>query len=1378
MFSLYQDTNDHVPEFERYEYRFQLSEDSSVGTKIGQLKAYDLDRDSNGTVKFDLIKSFDDTFKLDSRTGELFLMKKLDKECDKERYVLKAQVSDLDNKVNDKLATIKIDLSAVNHNKLVWLDQHQSISSYMKQQCNGSVSSNKIEQFRISSHSRISTVVTKIRALDMDRWNSTIHYTIKHIQVQSNGQFIDYETGKELFNINSGGLITTKQLFVGDQNQVYRLAIEAVDSKGLKTDQLKWIEIIVKPTTANKAQDKALKSNSDVEYIEIESLSAGQAVGPVIDLKHFKHADNQQVLSGCDTFYLNSASDDIDLPFTLNISDTKINLVSLTDSFEATRLTVYFKDCSLSLSTGNQSTKNSQKLLTFEIELKEKQTKDLPFDCLRRQLKSTEFGEELMQINLDLNQETSYEKSIDLFDFKRCSTIQPNQQFKLSTIRNESIKLLNQLKLNSDLVLQLWIDDDQLPYDQELLLNIQALNGEFGDANLDDILMNFVFNRRTDFNLNNLKVINEKDGELMFDENCCSKGEIIHQILLNSDLGETNEVRFKFANNRTEYELFRIDNNGLLSLTSEFDYETQSVYDLNILIEVNELQLSSSKLVKQLDHSVKIVINDVNDEIPKLNQQELEIEFAESTPIGSLLTRIKATDRDQMDTNLTYLIPDGYQYKKTFELNSKTGELRLKSTLDRERIANYRIPIVVFDSDYQHDQAFLNLKVIDINDNKPLFKQLESTVVIPENLPINTPVYTFIASDEDESNQLSYDLINCNSCPFKLDSRTGQLTTKDKIDFETTSSYNLTVSVTDGQYSSNCNLLIRIKNLNDNAPTLELNEITIDLDQVRPNEQFYDIVTLKASDLDRNAKLYYSINLETSDANHFTMNSTSGQLTINQAVLDELLKKKLTNRLNEKSITVEFDVQVIDITEYNVLSATGRIRIRFDGSKYLAELRDELVELSRERIKFSQYPIVLELNEQFLNKKLSEYLVSSQANDVVFELVNQTSDFEKQFSLSSAGEFSLRQSLKNRNYECFVLAKSRQYGETLNLIQFTRMPIIHTPTQLRKFSFELNLEENLDAGQRLIQLEERVNIYLKSDHHFKLIYSSVNPDWFHLDARTGLLRTAVRFDYEKHPSKIELIVLASLPDSYNNLMLFNLSINLINVNDNGLIFNHPIIYTAINESLPKDTFVCKLASIDLDSLDGQSTTYHIVEGNRDQAFKIVDNSIYTNVVLDREIRESYTLFIFANDALHHSPLHHSSLHAKQAKSNSLKYQTVEIAVLDINDNLPYLASNQELSITTDNTASQLVGTLNSNDVDAYPLMLTYELAKDSNYEFNRQLFDLNQFTGEIRLRNKIKPNDSLVGNGFIDYENPLREFNFNVIASDSLHQGRFLLKTF
>lgn len=239
-----------------------------------------------------------------------------------------------------------------------------------------------------------------------------------------------------------------------------------------------------------------------------------------------------------------------------------------------------------------------------------------------------------------------------------------------------------------------------------------------------------------------------------------------------------------------------------------------------------------------------------------------------------------------------------------------------------------------------------------------------------------------------------------------------------------------------------------------------------------------------------------------------------------------------------------------------------------------------------------------------------------------------------------------------------------------------------------------------------------------------------------------------------------------------------------NANDNPVVYNHPVIYAAINESMPKNTFVVRLGAIDLDTIRSKDernrtnrldvgTTYHIVEGNRDSAFKIVDNALYTNVVLDHEIHSQYTLFIYTNEQ--------QSSKMPKSRANSISYLTISILIIDCNDNLPFFpSSNQEFSIV-DNAAGQLIGSLNSNDVDSstgnlHSPMLTYRLVVDSNYDLNQRLFDINQFTGEIRLKNRIQLNNSLTPNDqFIDYDRPLREFYFNVTANDSLHQGKLFL---
>merc|ERR1719264_1326085 len=75
------DVNDNRPQFATNPLQVSVSEDSAPGSPVYTVTARDLDMGGNGTIRYDLKSQFPDKyFRMDSLSGELFLVKKLNYE--------------------------------------------------------------------------------------------------------------------------------------------------------------------------------------------------------------------------------------------------------------------------------------------------------------------------------------------------------------------------------------------------------------------------------------------------------------------------------------------------------------------------------------------------------------------------------------------------------------------------------------------------------------------------------------------------------------------------------------------------------------------------------------------------------------------------------------------------------------------------------------------------------------------------------------------------------------------------------------------------------------------------------------------------------------------------------------------------------------------------------------------------------------------------------------------------------------------------------------------------------------------------------------------------------------------------------------------------
>lgn len=119
------DINDNNPIFEKRLYNFTVAEDSPIDSKIGQIKASDLDSGDNGLIKYSFVdksigKSSDTSrlikyFNLDESTGELKLKKALDYEQDSE-FALTVEARDSGVGSLPTFATVQINVVDINDN--------------------------------------------------------------------------------------------------------------------------------------------------------------------------------------------------------------------------------------------------------------------------------------------------------------------------------------------------------------------------------------------------------------------------------------------------------------------------------------------------------------------------------------------------------------------------------------------------------------------------------------------------------------------------------------------------------------------------------------------------------------------------------------------------------------------------------------------------------------------------------------------------------------------------------------------------------------------------------------------------------------------------------------------------------------------------------------------------------------------------------------------------------------------------------------------------------------------------------------------------------------------------------------------------------------
>ncbi|KAM9225695.1 desmoglein-4 [Dugong dugon] len=197
-----------------------------------------------------------------------------------------------------------------------------------------------------------------------------------------------------------------------------------------------------------------------------------------------------------------------------------------------------------------------------------------------------------------------------------------------------------------------------------------------------------------------------------------------------------------------------------------------------------------------------------------------------------------------------------------FTINPQTGEINITSVVDREITPIFLIYCRALNSRGEDLERPLELrvKVMDINDNPPVFTQNVYTASIEENSKANTLVVKLSATDADEDSHLNskiaYKIISqepTGAPMFILNRYTGEVRTMSSfLDREQYSTYNLLVrgsdrdGATDG-LSSECDCRIKVLDVNDNFPTLEKTSYSASIEENCLNSE---LIRLQAIDLD------------------------------------------------------------------------------------------------------------------------------------------------------------------------------------------------------------------------------------------------------------------------------------------------------------------------------------------------------------------------------------------------------------------------------------------------------------------------------------------------------------------------------------------------
>ncbi|KAM9511343.1 protocadherin-10-like isoform 2-T2 [Salvelinus alpinus] len=356
---------------------------------------------------------------------------------------------------------------------------------------------------------------------------------------------------------------------------------------------------------------------------------------------------------------------------------------------------------------------------------------------------------------------------------------------------------------------------------------------------------------------------------------------------LGLDMTKIASRRFQVVpSSRTPYLEVNMEN-GILFINEKIDREQICKQSASCLLHLEVFLENPLELFR-----VEIEVVDINDNPPSFPETDITVEISESAVPGTRFPLESAFDPDVGSNALrTYdITTNNYFYLdvQTQTDGNKFAELVLEKSLDREQQASHRYVLTAVDGGQppRTGTALLVVKVLDSNDNVPVFDQPVYSVSLQENTPVGTLVIQLNATDLDEgqNGEIVYSFSNHISSRvkdlFAIDARTGRIEVRSEVDFEESSLYQIFVQAKDlgpNSVAAHCKVLVKIMDVNDNAPDITFSTVTESVSERAAPGTVIALLSVTDKDAEENGKIHVEIlgdvpfKLKPSFRNYFTI---------------------------------------------------------------------------------------------------------------------------------------------------------------------------------------------------------------------------------------------------------------------------------------------------------------------------------------------------------------------------------------------------------------------------------------------------------------------------------------------------------------------------
>uniref|UniRef100_A0A3B4ZNI5 Cadherin domain-containing protein n=1 Tax=Stegastes partitus TaxID=144197 RepID=A0A3B4ZNI5_9TELE len=326
------------------------------------------------------------------------------------------------------------------------------------------------------------------------------------------------------------------------------------------------------------------------------------------------------------------------------------------------------------------------------------------------------------------------------------------------------------------------------------------------------------------------------------------------------DSGKNGQVHLTIDENLPFKIKSSLRNYYTLVTEQNLDREKRSKYNITLTATDEGVPALSSR------KAVGLEVTDINDNAPAFNQSVYYTQVMENNPPGVALLQIHASDPDQgQNARISYFLIDdevnGNPTSMYFSINTESGIIQSLRSLDYEQRKEYKIRVK------KSGTVNINVRILDANDNAPVFNQSVYKATVIENAPKATYVVTVNASDIDSglNGQVTYSFSKSKAGIadlFNIDETTGRIYVTKEIDFEKDKKIEFRVEAKDqGGLTDSSKVEIEVIDVNDNAPVINVMSFTSPVSEDSPAGTTIGIINVKDLDSGENGQVrnYYAL---------------------------------------------------------------------------------------------------------------------------------------------------------------------------------------------------------------------------------------------------------------------------------------------------------------------------------------------------------------------------------------------------------------------------------------------------------------------------------------------------------------------------------------